>query len=233
MGATRRNVNARIMGALWLVCTLSLAGSAQPARAQSSQAEKPIRIVAFGDSLTAGYQLPPDAAFPVVLEKALRARGFAVEVINAGVSGDTTAAGLERLAWAVPPDVDAVILELGANDALRGLDPGAARKNLAIIIETIKAQKTDILFTGMIAPRSFGDAYTKPFDAMYPELAKQYGLLFYPFFPKATALQPKLSLPDGLHPNAQGVAAIVADILPVMEELIARVKLRRTQAAKG
>ena len=195
--------------------------------------DKPIKIVAFGDSLTAGYMLPPDNAFPVVLGKALKARGHNVEMINAGVSGDTTSAGLERIAWAIPADADAVILELGANDALRGLDPATAKQNLTAMIKLIQAQKTDILLAGMLAPRSMGEPYTKAFDAIFPDLAAQYGLLLYPFFVEKTALNPQLSLSDGLHPNAKGVEAIVAGILPKAEELIARVKSRRLAAAKG
>jgi acyl-CoA thioesterase I len=194
-------------------------------------ADKPIKIVAFGDSLTAGYQLAPSEAFPSVLARALEARGHKVEILNAGVSGDTTAAGRDRLAWAVPPDTEAVILELGANDALRGLDPGKARENLDWIIAAIKAQGADVLLAGMYAPRSMGEAYFKPFDSIYPSLSDKHGLLLYPFFVEPIALKPELNLPDGLHPNAKGVAAIVAGILPKVEDLLARVKARR--AAKG
>jgi acyl-CoA thioesterase I len=216
------------MGALLVL--FNVATGSGIGRAQSA-ADTPIKIVAFGDSLTAGYLLPPNEAFPVVLAKALAARGHKVEILNAGVSGDTTAAGRDRIAWAVPPETEAVILELGANDALRGLDPGKARENLEWMITTIKAQGADILLAGMVAPSSMGEAYFKPFDAMYPALAQKHGLLLYPLFIEATALKPDLNLPDGLHPNAKGVVAIVASILPRAEELIARVKARR--AAKG
>ena len=198
-----------------------------------AQAGKPIKIVAFGDSLTAGYMLAPSEAFPVVLGKALQARGHAVEVINAGVSGDTTSAGRDRLGWAVPADTDAVILELGANDGLRGLDPVAAKRNLEAIIQALTAQKAVILLAGMRAPRSMGDTYTTAFDAIFPELAAKYGLVLYPLFIEATALKPNLSLADGLHPNAKGVQAIVAGILPDVEAVIARVTARRGQPAKG
>ena len=226
------------MGALFMAVNAGLGALAQPARAQTPQAvtpvkDGPIKIVAFGDSLTAGYLLAPQEAFPVVLGKALAKRGYNVQMINAGVSGDTTAGGRERLAWAVPPDADAVILELGANDALRGLDPAAAKANLQAIIETIRAQKTDILVAGMIAPRSMGENYTKPFDAIFPALAAKYGLPLYPFFLEATGLRPELSLADGLHPNAKGVDAIVAAILPKVEELIGRVKARRAGVGRG
>jgi acyl-CoA thioesterase I len=200
-------------------------------QAQTVSADKPIKIVAFGDSLTAGYQLPPSEAFPVVLAKALEARGHKVEILNAGVSGDTTAAARDRIAWAVPPETEAVILEFGANDALRGLDPGKARDNLDAMITAIKGQGADILLAGMFAPRSMGEPYSKPFDAIFPALADKHGLLLYPFFIEAVAMKPELNLADGMHPNAKGVAAIVASILPKAEELIARVKARRL--AKG
>jgi acyl-CoA thioesterase I len=216
------------MGALLVLFNVAM-GSGM-ALAQSA-ADKPIKMVAFGDSLTAGYQLPPNDAFPAVLARALEARGHKVEIINAGVSGDTTAAGRDRIAWAVPPETEAVILELGANDALRGLDPAKARENLDWMITTIKAQGADILLAGMVAPRSMGESYFKPFDMMYSALAEKHGLLLYPLFIEAIALKPSLNLADGLHPNAKGVTAIVASILPKAEELIARVKARR--AAKG
>ncbi len=194
---------------------------------------KPIKIVAFGDSLTAGYLLAPSEAFPVVLGKALAARGHNVELINAGVSGDTSSAARDRLAWSVPPDAEAVILELGANDALRALDPAETRRNLDAMIQKFQQQKADILLAGMLAPRSLGDAYTKTFDAIFPDLANRYGLLLYPFFLDKTALKPQLSLSDGMHPNAKGIEAIVSDILPKVEALIVRVKARRQAAAKG
>ncbi len=195
--------------------------------AAQAVADRQIKIVAFGDSLTAGFMLPPADAFPAVLARALDARGHRVEMINAGVSGDTTAAGRDRLAWAVPPDTDAVILEFGANDALRGLSPLAARANLEAMITALKAQGAEILLAGMLAPRSLGEDYTKPFDAIFPDLAQKHGLLLYPFFIEAIALKPALNLADGLHPNARGTAAMAAAILPQAEALIARVKARR------
>ena len=134
---------------------------------------QPLRIVVLGDSLVAGFRLKPSDAFPAQLERALKARGHAVEVINAGVSGDTTAGGLERVAWAVPERTDAVILELGANDALRGLDPARAKANLDKIITTLKAGGAEVLLAGMMAPRNLGEDYVRAFDAIYPELAEQ------------------------------------------------------------
>jgi acyl-CoA thioesterase I len=219
------------MGAFACLFNAALLLWASAGIGQTASAEKPIKIVAFGDSLTAGYRLPPSDAFPAVLAKALEARGHNVEILNAGVSGDTTAGGRERLAWSVPPDSDAVILELGANDALRGLDPANARANLDWMLATLKAQGADVLLAGMYAPRSLGESYTKPFDAMFPELALKHSTLLYPFFIDAIVLKPDLNLDDGLHPNAKGVAAIVSAILPQAEALVARVKARR--ATKG
>ncbi len=226
----RRAVLAQ-MGAAMVAFNAAGLGGITTVQAQTAGADRPIKIVAFGDSLTAGYQLPPNQAFPVVLATALAARGHQVEILNAGVSGDTTAAARDRIAWAVPPETEAVILEFGANDALRGLDPAKARDNLDAMITTIKGQGADILLAGMFAPRSMGEPYSKPFDAIYPALADKHGLLLYPFFIEAIALRPELNLADGIHPNAKGVAAIVASILPKAEELIARVKARRL--AKG
>jgi acyl-CoA thioesterase I len=199
---------------------------ATTARAQGTGA-KAITLVAFGDSLSAGYQLKAEEAFPAQLEKALKAKGHAVTVLNAGVSGDTTAAGLDRLAWAVPADADGVIVELGANDGLRGLDPGKARDNLDKILTTLKAQKQDVLLTGMVAPTSMPPDYRRAFDTMFPDLAAKHGTLLYPFFLDGIALDAKLNLADGLHPNAQGVAVIVQRILPKIEDLLARIQARR------
>ncbi len=192
--------------------------------------ERPVRIIAFGDSLTAGYGLAPKNAFPVRLEAALKARRHNVVIVNAGVSGDTTAGGLARLDWAVPDDADAVIVELGANDGLRGLDPAAARKNLDAIITRIKAKGADILLTGMRAPRNYGPEYTGVFDRIFPDLARQHGVLYYPFFLEGVVLDGTLNLDDGLHPNAKGVDVIVQGILPHVEELIGRVKKRHAAA---
>ena len=193
---------------------------------------QPLRIVVFGDSLVAGFGIRPSDAFPAQLERALKAKGHAVEIINAGVSGDTTAGGLERMAWAVPESTDAVILELGANDALRGLDPARAKANLDKIITKLKAGGAEVLLAGMLAPRNLGRDYMRAFDAIYPELAKKHGLILYPFFLEGVALDAKLNLDDGIHPNGRGVAEIVA-ILPQVEELIERVEQQRLAAGKG
>jgi acyl-CoA thioesterase I len=181
-------------------------------------------IVAFGDSLTAGFGLPNGDSFPSQLEKALRARGQDVTVINAGVSGDTVAAGLARLDWALPENASAVIIELGANDALQGLDPAATKATLEKIITDVKGRGLPILLAGMEAPRNLGKEYVDQFRALYEDLAARYDLILYPFFLDGVALDDKYLLGDGLHPNAQGVARIVEGILPKVEELLARAK---------
>jgi acyl-CoA thioesterase-1 len=181
-----------------------------------SQPARPIRLVAFGDSLSAGYQLPASAAFPVVLEKALRDKGLNVAVSNAGVSGDTTAGGLARLDWSVPEGTDAVILELGANDALRGLDPAKAEANLDAIITRLKAKNIKVLLAGMLAPRNNGVDYAKAFDSLYPRLAEKHGLMLYPFFLDGVLGVPGMTLPDAMHPSKEGVAEVVTRILPTV-----------------
>lgn len=198
----------------------------RPAQAQTS----PLKIVALGDSLTAGFRLPFANSFPAQLERALKANGHQVEVVNAGVSGDTTAAGLERLDWAVPAGTQAVILELGANDALRGLPPAGARRNLDTILTRLAKSGAKVLLAGMRAPRNMGEAYVAEFDRIFPELAKRHGVMLYPFFLDGVAMQPGLNLDDGLHPNREGVAEIVRRILPAVEQLIGEV---RTRQAKG
>jgi acyl-CoA thioesterase I len=184
-------------------------------------------IVAFGDSLTAGYGLPQGATFPLQLEAALKARGQTVSVVNAGVSGDTAAAGLARLDWALPDDASAVIIELGANDALQGLPPEGTKAALEKIIERIQAKGLPILLTGMEAPRNMGKDYVQAFAAIYTELAERYGVILYPFFLEGAALNVGLMLPDGIHPNAKGVARIVGNILPKVEELLAEVAAKQ------
>jgi len=198
-----------------------------------AQAEQPLRIVVLGDSLVAGLGLKPSDAFPAQLERALKARGHAVEVINAGVSGDTTAGGLARVAWAVPEQTDAVILELGANDALRGLDPARAKSNLDKIIAAIRGYGAEVLLAGMFAPRSLGKDYVRAFESMYPDLASKYGLILYPFFLQGVAMDPKLNLDDGMHPNPRGVAVITDDIERAEEHLIERARCIQATAGVG
>ncbi|MCB1504214.1 MAG: arylesterase [Hyphomicrobiaceae bacterium] len=214
---------------LLLCCTVMTVMHAT-ARADAATKDT-LRIIALGDSLTAGYGLPPGQAFPDVLQIALRARGHNVEVANAGISGDTTAAGLARLDWAVGPEADAIIVELGANDALRGQPPAEARANLDVILTRLSARKLPILLAGMRAPENWGAAYRDKFDAIYPELAARHGTLLYPFFLDGIATDPKLNLPDGLHPNQRGVAIIVERILPVVEQLLERARKARGSKA--
>jgi acyl-CoA thioesterase-1 len=192
--------------------------------AAASAADRPVRIVALGDSLSAGYQLSASEAFPAQLEAALKAKGIAVEVANAGVSGDTSSGGLARLDWSVPDGTDAVILELGANDMLRGIDPKITRDALTAIVSRLKARGIDVLLSGMLAAPNLGADYAGEFNRIYPELATANNLVFDPFFIDGIVNDPKLNLSDGLHPSAAGVAVIVARILPKVETLIARVR---------
>ena len=199
---------------------------AQPMPDRAAAAERPIRIVVLGDSLTAGYQLPDSTAFPAQLERALKAKGLAVEVVNAGVSGDTSAGGLGRLDWSVPEGTDAVILELGANDMLRGIEPKVTRAALEKIVSRLRARGIEVLLCGMLAPPNMGQDYARAFDAIYPELAAASDVVFYPFFLDGIFDDRKLKQSDGLHPTAEGVAAIVARILPKVQELLARVRAK-------
>ena len=183
-----------------------------------------LTLIAFGDSLTAGYALPEQDGFPAQLERLLKARGHKVKVNNAGVSGDTTAGGLARLDWSVPPASDGVILELGANDALRALDPSQAERALDDMIVRLKKRGIAVLLAGMYAPRNLGPDYVAQFDSLYPRLAQKHGVIFYPFFLEGMMGNPKLEIGDGLHPNAEGVAVIATGILPKVEELIAHIR---------
>lgn len=203
-----------------------------PHVASATAASRPITILAFGDSLTAGYGVKPSESFPAQLQMALEAKGHKVSVVNAGVSGDTTSGGLERLDWALNPKPDAVIMELGANDALRGLDPKVPRENLDKMLADLKAKGIPVLLTGMKAPNNWGDDYAKAFDAIFPDLAAKYGIPLYPFFLEGVALDPSLTQPDGLHPTGKGVAQIVKRILPDVEALLTRVDQNQA-TAKG
>lgn len=193
-----------------------------PLRGQTTHT--PVRIVALGDSLTAGLGLPADAAFPEKLNEALKRKGIAAVVSNAGVSGDTASGGLERLDWSVPDGGDAVILELGANDMLRGVDPAVTRRALESIIVRLQARHIAVLLCGMRAAPNMGADYARQFDAIYPALASTHGVVFYPFFLEGVAADRSLNQPDGLHPTAAGVDVIVERILPKVEELVGRVK---------
>ena len=178
------------------------------------------RLLAFGDSLTAGLGLTPDAAFPARLEAVLRSDGIVARVINAGVSGETTAGGAARLDWALGDHPDLVILELGANDALRGIDPKLAYANLDKILARLKASGAKVLLTGMLAPPNWGRDYQQEFAAIFPTLAEKYQVPLYPFFLDGVAMDPSLNQPDGLLPNARGAALIASKLAPHVERLL-------------
>jgi acyl-CoA thioesterase I len=187
-------------------------------------ADTPIKIVALGDSLTAGYNLPASAAFPVKLERALRAKGHMVEVANAGVSGDTASGGLARLDWSVPDGTSGVIVELGANDMLRGIDPKVTQRALDEIVRRLTERRIAVLIAGMRAIPNLGITFAGDFEPIYRELASKYDALLYPFFLDGVVGDAKLNQRDGLHPTAAGIDVIVGGILPKAEELIARVR---------
>jgi acyl-CoA thioesterase I len=193
----------------------------------SGATDAPVRIVALGDSLTAGFGVAREAAFPARLEAALKAKGLAVAIVNAGVSGDTASGGLARLDWSVPEGTDAVIVELGANDALRGIDPAVTRAALDRILHRLNERRIVALLAGMRAPPNMGPDYVRAFDAIFPELAAAHAVLLYPFFLDGVAADRALNQPDGLHPTPAGIDAIVQRMLPKVEELIARVKAKR------
>jgi acyl-CoA thioesterase-1 len=197
---------------------LAVLAAAPPAAARA------IRLVVLGDSLTAGLGLPPGKAFPDRLEAALRARGWDVDVLNAGVSGDTATDGLTRYDWAVPADADALIVELGANDMLRGLKPEATKKALSAILDKAHAARLPTLIAGMRAAPNLGAEYDREFSAIYPDLAKAHDAALYPFFLDGVAGDPKLNQPDGVHPTTEGVEVIVERIAPSVEETLKRVK---------
>jgi acyl-CoA thioesterase I len=202
-------------------------GAAGPVRAADPQ----VKIVALGDSLTAGFGLRANEAFPVKLQRALIAKGQNVSIANAGVSGDTASGGLSRLDWSVPEGTDGVVLELGANDALRGVDPQITRKALNDILSRLAQRKIPVLLCGMLAPRNLDDTYRHAFDSIYPDLAAKYGAILYPFFLDGVALETKLNQHDGLHPTAAGVDVIVKNILPAAEALVTRARAAENGAS--
>lgn len=194
--------------------------SAATLAAASAGETPPLKLVAFGDSLSAGYLLPASEAFPAVLEKALRADGYNVAVVNAGVSGDTSSGGLARLDWTLGDGADAMILELGANDMLRGIDPDLTRAALDAILAELKARGIRVVIAGMKANPTLGKDYGSRFDAIYPDLAAKYDAPLYPFFLAGVAGEPGLRLADGIHPNGAGVERIVKGILPTVETFV-------------
>ena len=177
-------------------------------------------ILDFGDSVTAGFGLPAALAFPARLEAWLNERGVAARVVNAGVSGDTTAGGLARLDWALAEKPDLVILALGGNDALRGIDPSSVHANLERMIEKVEASGAKVLLLGMLAPPNWGEDYKRAFDRIFPELARIHHLPLYPFFLDGVVMNSELNQPDGLHPNEKGVAVLVDKIAPIVAGLI-------------
>ena len=198
--------------AAFVVIGLALASAVEAA---------PVRIVAFGDSLTAGFELPTAVAFPTVLERRLRADGFDVEVTNAGVSGDTSIGGLARIDWSTPEGTDLVIVELGANDMLRGAPPAETAQALARIVERLQERKIAVVLAGMRSIGNWGDAYAKQFEAIYADLGKRAGVPVYPFFLEGVAGDRELTLRDGMHPNKAGVEKMVAGFAPFLEPILA------------
>ncbi|MGN6548738.1 MAG: arylesterase [Pararhizobium sp.] len=183
-------------------------------------AARPFTIVGLGDSLMAGYRLPASDDFTGQLQAALKAKGYDVAVTDAGVSGDTTSDGLARIDWSVPDGTDAVLLELGGNDALRGIPPEKTRKNLQAMVSRLKQRGIAVLMIGILAPPNMGEAYANAFDPIFKEIAEENHLVFYPFFLDGVATHPGLQLDDGIHPNAKGVAVMVKRFLPYAERLI-------------
>jgi acyl-CoA thioesterase-1 len=200
-----------------VICALFVAVSSTQF---ASGTEQPPNIVVFGDSLVAGYQLPPGAGFPDRLQVALEEAGVAAKIVGAGVSGDTTSGGLSRLAWSVPDGTDAVILELGANDALRGLPPQLSAANLENMVKQLQDRNIKVLLVGMLAPPNMGEDYAAAFNPIYANLSEKFQLPLYPFFLDGVMTVEGMTLPDGMHPSPEGVDVMVAGILPLVERLI-------------
>ena len=198
------------------------------AQAPGVRPAKPVKLVVLGDSLSAGLGLSASAAFPARLQKSLQSKGIAVDIVNAGVSGDTSSGGRDRLDWSVPEGTEAVILELGANDALRGIDPQLTRAALSEILTRLKARGVAVLLCGMVAPPNYGSDYSARFNAIYPDLAKSFGVPLYPFFLEGVATDAKLNQADGIHPTAEGVDAIVRNILPAVEAFLGAISGQRS-----
>jgi acyl-CoA thioesterase-1 len=207
---------------------LLLAPATAFAQATAARETKPVKMVVLGDSLSAGLGLSAPAAFPARLQKALQSKGIAVDMINAGVSGDTSSGGRDRLDWSVPEGTEAVIIELGANDALRGVDPKVTRSALTDILTRLKARKIAVLLCGMYAPPNYGADYSARFNAIYPDIAKEFGVPLYPFFLEGVATEAKLNQPDGLHPTAEGIDVIVKNILPTVEAFLGGITGQRS-----
>jgi len=206
------------------VLMIALMTAVDPAWAEAA---KPVKLVVLGDSLSAGLGLPAQDAFPTRLQKALQAKGIAVEMTNAGVSGDTSSGGRERLDWSVPDGTDGVIVELGANDALRGIDPDLTRTALTDIVQRLKTRKIAVMLCGMLAPPNYGAEYAARFNSIYPDLAKKFDVPLYPFFLDGVAADAKLNQADGIHPTAAGVDIIVNNIMPSVEAFLRNISEQR------
>jgi acyl-CoA thioesterase I len=189
---------------------------------------QPLKMVVLGDSLSAGLGLPGPAAFPARLQKALKDKGIEVNMTNAGVSGDTSSGGRDRLDWSVPAGTEAVIVELGANDALRGTDPAVTRAALSDIVSRLKARKIAVMLCGMLAPPNYGQDYAAQFNTIYPDLAKKFDVPLYPFFLNGVAADPKLNQADGIHPTAEGVDIIVRNMLPTVQAFVGTIRGQRS-----
>jgi acyl-CoA thioesterase-1 len=217
------------MFAHMVVLGLSLAVAATAsAQTAAVSVAKPIKMVVLGDSLSAGLGLSASAAFPERLQKALKSKGIDVDMVNAGVSGDTSSGGRDRLDWSVPAGTEAVIVELGANDALRGLDPSVTRAALTDILTRLKARGIAVLLCGMVAPPNYGSDYAAHFNAIYPELAKSFAVPLYPFFLQGVATVAGLNQADGMHPTPEGVDLIVKNILPTVEAFLGAITGQRS-----
>jgi acyl-CoA thioesterase I len=196
--------------------------------AQAAEGTKPVKLVVLGDSLSAGLGLPEAAAFPARLQKALRDKGMDIDIVNAGVSGDTASGGRDRLDWSVPQGTEAVIVELGANDALRGLDPAVTRAALTDIVRQLKARGIAVMLCGMVAPPNYGSDYAARFNTIYPDLAREFDVPLYPFFLAGVAADRKLNQADGIHPTAEGVDIIVNSMLPTVEAFVGAIRQQPT-----
>ncbi|WP_249779491.1 arylesterase [Bradyrhizobium sediminis] len=221
-GAARMFAHMLVLGLVLLVPGVALA------QTTAARESKPVKMVVLGDSLSAGLGLSASAAFPARLQKALESKGIVVDMINAGVSGDTSSGGRDRLDWSVPQGTDAVIVELGANDALRGTDPKVTRSALSDILTRLKARRIAVLLCGMVAPPNYGVDYSARFNAIYPDIAREFGVPLYPFFLEGVAADARLNQADGLHPTAEGIDVIVKNILPAVEAFLGAVSGQRS-----
>ena len=220
----RRSAFAHILVlTMALTAAAAFAGRAAAGEAKSDNRSdnKPVKMVVLGDSLSAGLGLSATDAFPAKLQKALKDKGINVDMTNAGVSGDTASGGRDRLDWSVPEGTQAVIVELGANDALRGTDPAVTRAALSDILTRLKARHIAVLLCGMVAPPNYGRDYAERFNVIFPDLAKSFGVPLYPFFLDGVAADAKLNQADGIHPTPQGVDIIVGRMMPAVEQFLA------------